>query len=105
MRVPLALIVALAVSSCESSLPPQGQVVLHLDTDAPVTPTDDPLRPVALFDRVLVEIFPPTGDVPCSECVRELSVDAEKMHASRFSFGFLPPRPREVGWRIRLRPC
>lgn len=103
MRLSLALICALATSSCESSLPPQGQVVLHLDTDAPVRPTDDLAAPVALFDRVLVEIFPPEGDTPCPGCVREFVADAEKMHAARFSFGFVPMRPREVGWRIRVR--
>lgn len=103
MRLRLALICALATSSCESSLPPQGQVVLHLDTDAPVRPTDDLRAPVPLFDRVLGEIFPPQGDTPCADCVREFVADAEKMHASRFSFGFVPARPRELGWRIRLR--
>jgi sulfatase modifying factor 1 len=103
MRVRLALVVALASASCDSSLPPQGQVVLHLDTDAPVRATDDFAAPVALFDRVLVEVFPPEGDTPCAGCVRELVVDAEKMRAARFSFGFLPARARDVGWRIRLR--
>lgn len=104
MRVSRTLIVAVlgALAACEDTLPPQGQVVLHLDTDAPVAPTDDPSKPVALFDRVLVEIFPPGKSTPCAECVRELAIDAALMRGGRFSFGFVP-RPREQGWRARLR--
>lgn len=97
-----ALATALALGACDDTLPPQGQVVLHLDTDAPVAATEDLGIPVALFDRVLVEIFPPGETVPCAECTRELVLDASMMHASRFSFGFVP-RPREQGWRARLR--
>lgn len=97
-----ALVSALALGACEDTLPPEGQVVLHLDTDAPVAPSGDLAEPVALFDRVLVEIFPPGEDEPCGGCTRELPLDASLMRRSRFSFGFLP-RPREQGFRARLR--
>ncbi len=107
MRVSCTLTaIALAVTACgDSTLPPQGQVILYLDTDAPVAlPNARPgttLEPVPLFDRVLVEIFPPDETTPCPDCRREIVVDANKMHARTHSFGWLP-RPRTIGFRARL---
>jgi formylglycine-generating enzyme len=101
----LALVAVGAFACADSSLPPQGQVVLYLDTDAPVRAPSaragTTLEPVALFDRVLVEIYPPGEEVPCPDCRREIVIDAEKMHALDHSFGFVP-RPRTLGFRARL---
>lgn len=97
MRVPRALtLAALATlgAACSNELPPQGQLVVHLDTDAPLRP--------GMFDRVLVEIFPPGQKTPCPECTRELPLDVEKLRAGDFSFGFVPS-PRVVGYVARLR--
>ncbi len=91
----LAGVVAVGLG-CSSDLPPQGQVVLHLDTDAPLA------GPAPLFDRVLVELFPPGERVTCAGCTRELAVDVAKIRAGTFSFGFVP-EPRVVGWIARLR--
>ena len=91
MRVSCTLAVAALVAACSSELPPQGQVVLAMDADAP-----------ELFDRVLVEIFPPGSTEPCDECHRELPVEADKIANGTFSFGFAP-RPRVVGYVARLR--
>jgi len=110
MRVSRTLIaagfaIATASAACsQDPLPPQGQVVLYLDTDAPVRPIARPgttLDAVPLFDRMLVEIFPPNETVPCPDCRREIVVDADKMRAKRHSFGFVP-RPRTLGFRARL---
>ena len=94
MRVPVAL-TALVLAACSSELPPQGQVVLYLDTDAPLV--DPPL-----FDRILVEISAPGETTPCNGCSRELPIDVPKMHDRAFSFGFAA-RPRVVGYVARLR--
>lgn len=97
-----ALVVAMAAGACaEEELPPVGQVLVHLDTDAPVRPQASASDPVPLFDRVLVEIYPPGEAAPCPDCRRELVVDAEKMRAGTHSFGFVP-RPRVLGYRVRL---
>lgn len=105
MRVPYtiaALAALLGAAACrDSALPPQGQVLVYLDTNAPVRPASGLREPVALFDRVLVEIFPPSEAVPCAECRREFAVDADKLRARAYSFGFVPP-PRVLGYRVRL---
>ncbi len=94
--------VTAAAQACrDGELPPQGQVLVYLDTNAPVRPAGGPRDPVALFDHVLVEIYPPGAAVPCDECRREFVVDATKMRAQKHSFGFVPP-PRVVGYRGRL---
>lgn len=96
MRVSCTIIALALTASCgDTSLPPRGQVVLVMDTDAP-------LESPPLFDRVKIDIFPPGEDTPCAGCSREVPVDVVKVRSGRFSFGFVP-RPRELGWRVRLR--
>jgi formylglycine-generating enzyme len=110
LRRTLALLAAVTslgpvtvVSGCEPArLPPRGQVVLHLDTDAPLL-RGGPLDPAPLFDRILVEIYEPGAAEPCDGCVRELAADADAMRGGRLSFGFLPPAPRLLGYTARLR--
>ena len=80
---------------------PEGQVLVYLDTNAPVRAARGPRDPVALFDRVLIEIFPPGAASPCAECRREFAIDADKMRARSHSFGFVPP-PRVLGYRVRV---
>ncbi len=106
MRVPctiiaLALLLALPEGCREDALPPQGQALVYLDTNAPVRVATSLREPVALFDRVLVEIFPPGSASPCPECRRELAIDADKLAARSFSFGFVPPA-RVLGYRMRV---
>ena len=98
--LPLGALVTAAGIACDDQLPPRGQILLYLDTDAPVAASPSGLDP-PLFDRVLGELFAPGESTPCPDCRRELVVDAEKMRARRFSFGFVP-RPRVVGHRARL---
>lgn len=107
MRVSCKLIVALGILAavllaCEQRAEPLGQVVLHIDTDAPVRPSTAPDEPAPLFDRARIEIFPPGASEPCSECVREFELDADKMHQGQFSLGIALP-PRMIGYRARIR--
>ncbi|MBI5536335.1 MAG: formylglycine-generating enzyme family protein [Deltaproteobacteria bacterium] len=100
-------LMAAAGLGCERTAPgPTGQVVVYLDTDAPVgargSSSPDDGSPQPLFDRVSVEIFAAGATTPCDECTRELVADASLMRENRFSFGVIPV-PREVGIRARLR--
>lgn len=100
MRLPLIALL-FGVIACDRSLPPVGQVLLVLDTDAPLAPAASFDDPAPLFDRILVEIYPPGERAACAECRRELVADAEMMRERKLSFGFVP-RPRVVGYRARL---
>lgn len=110
MKRPLAVLTLAAASvvvpgelvGCgDRTLPPRGQVVLYLDTDAPIAPALTIEDPAPLFDRVLVELFEPNATEPCPDCRREIVVDPALMKDRRFSFGFVP-RPRVVGYRAHL---
>lgn len=100
----LVVIVALALS-CRSN-PPRGQLVLYIDTDAPVplrySTQDDPLRPAPLFDRMRVEIFEPAAATPCDSCTNEFAVDRDSFMDNRVSFGVVVANPRQ-GFRARVR--
>jgi len=99
----LALGAALALGACgDDTLPPQGQVVLVLDADAPLARPAKSTSPTPLFDRVLIDIFPPDKPTPCDGCSREIPIDVEKVRSLRFSFGWVPP-PRVIGYKARLR--
>ncbi|MFW5739471.1 MAG: hypothetical protein ACOC1F_03805 [Myxococcota bacterium] len=108
MRIPLFAVSSLiALAGCEQEpAPPQGQVVLLLDTDAPlprpVAGTDDSLTPAPLFDRISVEIFPPDSREPCDECTREFAADRNLMRSGQLSLGIVPI-PRTLGIVARLR--
>jgi formylglycine-generating enzyme required for sulfatase activity len=102
MRVPYTIAALSLLLGCrDDTLPPLGQVLVYLDTDAPVRVTSSLREPAPLFDRVLVEIFPPGSVTPCAECRRELALDADKLEAKSFSFGFIPPA-RVLGYRMRV---
>jgi formylglycine-generating enzyme required for sulfatase activity len=76
---------------CQSAPLPEGQLLVHFNTDAPV-PT--------LFDRLRIEIFPSGADESCAGCSREFGVDAALFATGRASIGIVPP---ERGARARVR--
>jgi formylglycine-generating enzyme required for sulfatase activity len=98
MACAIALTLALAVASCDSTLPPRGQVAIHIDTDALVSPDDGP----GLFDTLHVDVYDPGSTVPCQECGRTFTVTSEEFRALRVSFGVWP-RPNTSGYRVRIR--
>ncbi len=92
---------------CSDSLPPRGQVLLYIDTDAVLPPPEgsppEPLlAPLPLFDRLTVEIFAPGEDAPCAGCLREFVIDRSHFGAEPPSVGIAPP-PGEAGYRARIR--
>jgi formylglycine-generating enzyme len=92
----LAASLALACSGeTTTQLPPQGQIVLYVTTDAPLPagPGEQlaPGDPPPLFDRLLVEIYEPGATEPCDSCSREFELDRIRMREGEASMGIVPP--------------
>ncbi|PKN45680.1 MAG: hypothetical protein CVU63_08560 [Deltaproteobacteria bacterium HGW-Deltaproteobacteria-20] len=98
------LVFSLALASCGvDDLPPEGQVVLHVATDAPLPLALGQVPPdshVALFDRLSFEVFPPGSSEPCDACFRAFEVDEAMFRASRASVGIVSAA---AGVRVRVR--
>src|SRR5262245_48475025 len=89
------LVVGVFAACVDRDLPPNGQILITVTTDAPLPPPagevlgpDDPLP---LFDRLRIEVFRPGETMPCAECVNEFDVDRDLVRAGRASFGVTPP--------------
>lgn len=104
----LALLVAMP--SCgafdRGELPPEGQVVFGVATDAWVPRgAGDAYEAVprnALFERLRIELFAPGESEPCRECFRDFGVEHGVMNEGRATVGFVP-RPGVTGYRVRVR--
>lgn len=98
------LVLSFALAGCGvDDLPPEGQVVLHVATDAPLPLAPGEVPPdshVALFDRLSFELFPPGAGEPCDACFRTFEVDEPMFHASRASVGIVSAA---AGVRVRVR--
>ena len=108
-RLALAgMTIALAASSssaCVRALPPTGQIVLYVDTDAIVRAA--PGVPVALtslspmIDRARFAVL--QGGKPLPNSTRDVPIDAQMLQERRLSFGVvLPPHETDVTVRVRL---
>ena len=98
-------LVLLLLASCDpAALPPTGQFVVHVTTDAPLPQRagNETEEVVPLFDRLRIEVFPQGASSPCAECVREFEVDAALVDRGDASMGVVPPSG-SVGTRIRVR--
>jgi sulfatase modifying factor 1 len=102
--------VAALVAACTSTpaeLPPLGQILLFIDTDAPLPPAAgaapvDFTEPAPLFDRLRVELQPPGQAGPCAGCSNDFAVDAGLFARLGASVGLQPP-PGQAGWTARIR--
>lgn len=101
------LLVALVACARESTtLPPTGQLLLYVDTDAPLPaapgerlgPDDAP----ALFDRVRIDVYRAGESQPCAECTHEFDLDRTTIAEGRASVGIATP-PHQPGYRARVR--
>jgi formylglycine-generating enzyme required for sulfatase activity len=107
-RAALAGIVLAACSSHSSSLPPLGQLVVYVETDAPLPAAPGaslgPHDPLPLFDRVRIEIAH-GSEPPCAGCTNEFDLDREIVAEGRASVGIATPTG-ESGYvaRVRLFP-
>lgn len=110
LRVTPVVSCALALVGCsdppQKVLPPLGQVLLYVDTDAPLPPppgtTRHPDEPAPLFDRMRIDVFPPGARKPCASCSREFGLDREQVEQHHNSFA-VTPTPGRTGYVARLR--
>ncbi len=81
---------ALQVGCGDDTLPPRGQVLLYVNTNAPLpsAPGFSPAQIAPLFDRLRIDVFPPGSDKRCEGCSRELYADTQAF-AAGVSFGIV----------------
>jgi formylglycine-generating enzyme required for sulfatase activity len=109
-RALAATTLVVVASSCgvfdRGELPPEGQVVFGVATDAwlPRGAGEgyEPVSRNALFERLRIEMFAPGETEPCRECSRDFGVDHRTMNEGHATVGFVP-RPGTSGYRIRVR--
>lgn len=106
-HIAAAMAVAEALLSCEDRvLPPRGQLVVHLDTDAPLAlepgAARDGATPLPLFDRARVDILRADGSAGCAECVRDFAIDRAMLEQRRISFGITADVQQPLSMRVRL---
>lgn len=95
------LAVAAVAPSCTRVVPPEGQLVIFVTTDAPVGPVGSD-RPTPLFDRLRIEVLLPGESAACAGCAREFALDDDRMARGEASFGFFP-RVQAPGHRAVVR--
>lgn len=102
----LALGVALPGCS-DRTLPPEGQLVIFVDTDAPLESSTASqagiLTTAGLFDRLRIEVLAADGSLACAACEREFVVTADDLDAQRLSFGVRLPPSAGPAYRARIR--
>jgi sulfatase modifying factor 1 len=94
-----------AIAACRpSSLPPNGQIVLYLDTDAPLPspPGAPPPAIPPLFDRVRVDVIRPGETDPCDGCTVVEAIDSAEVLSGSLSLGIATPRAAS-GYVVRVR--
>ncbi len=96
---------ALGVASCgDRELPPRGQLVVYVDTDAPLPEEPGTVALVPpLFDRLSFELFLPGETEPCRGCARELQPTREGAKNGTLSIGVLPMGATSLRGALRLR--
>ena len=82
----LCILAPLAVGCGQPDpLPPRGQIVFGVTTDAPVV--GDATAPPALFDRLRIEVIPVDETEPCVGCAREFEADATTLDTGEATIG------------------
>lgn len=95
----------LLLAACgERTLPPEGQVLLYVDTDAPLpaAPGSAPRKVPGLFDRLRIDIIPEGESAPCEACTRVFTIDHDTVFAGEASVGIVPEPGERPRVRVRL---
>jgi formylglycine-generating enzyme required for sulfatase activity len=101
------LLLATAAAACTPTadkLPPLGQLLVYVDTDAMVplgaAHPYGPLDPYPLFDHVRFDVS--VDGVACNDCTRDFEVDAATVNQGQLSFAVLPSPGKTAVLRARL---
>ena len=105
--ISLVSLVSLAGLGCRAgTLAPTSQIVVPVDTDAPVPSAAASLVPLdataPLFDTLQVDLFAPGEASACAGCSNTFALDEAALQARTVSFGVAAP-PGVPGYRMRLR--
>jgi formylglycine-generating enzyme required for sulfatase activity len=101
-----AALAALLCTGCAEELPPQGHVLLYIDTDAPL-----PAGPGVivgggdappLFDTLVVDVIEPGFGAPCADCSRTFALTRDVLERLEASI-VVPSLPGRSGYRVRAR--
>jgi len=96
------LLAAAAACSQEATpLPATAQVLLHVDTDAPL-PGGASGSPNALFDRLRVTFIPPDPSTPCGGCTQDFALTTALLSSRLLSVG-APLPPGQAGWLAHVQ--
>jgi formylglycine-generating enzyme len=106
MAVACSLLCGLGGGGCrEATLPPVGNVLLYVDTDAPIPAapgtTPEPLGPMPLFDSLQIDLYGPGATSPCDACGRQFAVD-QSQQAQGISFAVVATPGEEIVADVRL---
>jgi sulfatase modifying factor 1 len=108
VRASAVWLLCYALTACNgetsSSATPLGQIVVHVDTDAPVDDQGEPSvdAPLALFDRIRFDVYAPGSTNPCDGCTNEFPVTKSMFVGGNVSMGVVVP-PGQDGWSARVR--
>lgn len=106
MRTPRALILVAVGLSCAQpeKVISQGEVLLYVDTDAPVPSGPGQRASVVtpLFDRLRIDIYAPGETTPCADCTNEFEINGLVLARRTASIG-IAPRFDTPGYRARVR--
>lgn len=100
----LGVALSTGASGC-GQLPPLGEIIVYVDTDAPVPPGGGRAPglsdPAPLFDTLRFDVYEPGATVPCKGCTREFDVDKDKFESQHVSIG-IPGKEGAAGYRVRV---
>jgi formylglycine-generating enzyme required for sulfatase activity len=85
-----------ACSDGARELPARGQIVLYLDTDAPLPPAEGTVSlsaPLPLFDRLRLDVSACEDTAECPPVTRDFSLDEARLRAVQLSIGIVPRAP------------
>ncbi len=105
--IAMLFVATAAAGACaQRELPPPGQVLLFVDTNAPVVLPPDTRResfdPPGLFGEIRVEVLTVDGVPACADCQRDFPVDRQKLAEEATSVGIVAP-PGRTDLRVRVR--
>ena len=98
----LLLALTMGAPSCGRTLPPRGQIILYVDTDAVVQRkgSADPLALASQVDRVRFDLM--DGAASVTNGVRVFEIYDDDMREQKVSFGVVPDPGTTPSVRVRL---